>query len=96
MKDKTSPEKKLPLAAKIVASVCSVIGVAALLAASSKKGSTDNFDEPVDDACRTNEEAYRAFLRNGSKGYSGPVPGVCRACGGDYPHCAWGCSQFDD
>lgn len=100
------------IGAKILAGAAIVVGTVALLAVkaiASVGESTDKDSEDIEietdwnepnktygEAYQRNEKSYHEFLRNGRKGYRGPVPGVCKACGGDYPHCTWGCPQFDD
>lgn len=109
MKDKTLPEKKMPLAAKIVAGAGIVLGAAALFATkfvftgNTKPGSDDDeANEPgidpdaYDHFEETELEDERGYTPRTQKEYKGFIPSGCDACGGPYPLCKMGCSAFDD
>lgn len=109
MKDKTSPEKKLPLAAKIVAGAGIVLGAAALFttkfifSVNTKPGSDDDkANEPSIDSDahdhfeETELEDEIKYTPRTQKEYRGYIPSGCNACGGPYPLCKMGCSLYDD
>ena len=109
MKDKTSPKKKLPLAAKIITGAGIVLGAAALFATkfifsvNTKPGSDDDkANEPsidpdtYDHFEETELEDEVEYAPRTQKEYRGYIPSGCNACGGPYPLCKMGCSLYDD
>lgn len=108
MKDRTTSEKKLPLAAKIATGAGIILGAAALFVAKvifSDNTQSDSDDKNNDvqiypDASDHSKETelkdepeYTPRLR---KEYKGNIPSGCNACGGPYPLCKMGCPIFDD
>ena len=99
MKDKTSPKKKLPLAAKIITGAGIVLGAAALFATkfifsvNTKPGSDDDTYDHFEETELEDEVEYTPRTQ---KEYRGYIPSGCNACGGPYPLCKMGCSLYDE
>lgn len=103
MKDKTSPKKKLPLAAKIITGAAALFATKFIFSVNTKPGSDDDkANEPsidpdtYDHFEETELEDEVEYTPRTQKEYRGYIPSGCNACGGPYPLCKMGCSLYDE